>query len=131
VTTGDPQKTILVIDDSDDFREIFSTQLSGAGYRVETASNGKDGIEKIKALKPDLVLLDVKMPDMDGEAVLTMIRRDPSISFINVVFTTSLGDAGDELTVEALAKKSGADGYIRKTDDLGKITALVANYLKK
>ena len=126
----DPAKLILVVDDMADFREIFSVKLSGAGYRIETAADGVEAIRKVKELKPDLVLLDVKMPGMSGEDVLAALRADPATNFTKIVFITSLGDPGEELTTESLAKKFGADGYIRKTEDLDKLVSLVAEYLK-
>ena len=127
----DLPKTILIVDDTPDFREIFSIKLSAAGYHIETAADGREAIQKVKDLRPDLVLLDVKMPGMGGEEVLTTLRADPATCFIKIVFTTSLGEPGEELAVEALSKKFGADGYIRKTEDLDKLVSLVAGYLAK
>lgn len=128
---NDPPKTILVVDDLPDIREIFSIKLTGAGYHIETAENGLEAIKKVKELRPDLVLLDVKMPGMSGEDVLAALRADPTTCFTKVIFTTNLGDPGQELAVEALSKKFGADGYIRKTEDLEKLVSLVAEYIKK
>jgi CheY-like chemotaxis protein len=128
---NDLPKTILIIDDTEAFREIFSIKLTAAGYHVETATNGEEGIKKVKELRPDLVLLDIKMPGMGGEEVLSAIRRDPSIGFTKIIFTTSLGDSVDNATDEVLAIKFGADGYIKKTDDLDSIVAVVGSYLKK
>lgn len=125
----DPQKTILIIDDTADFREIFSLKLSAAGYRVETAASGEEGIKKAGELKPDLILLDVKMPGMDGEEVLAKLRKDPATSYTKIIFTTSLGDPSDIATDEMLAKRSGADGYIRKTEDLDTFVSLVGGYI--
>ena len=125
----DIKKTILIIDDTADFREIFSTKLTTVGYRVETAADGREGLKKISELKPDLVLLDVKMPGMGGEEMLAALRADPAIRFTKVIFTTSLGDPSDGTTDEVLAKKSGADGYIRKGEDLDAFVTLVTNYL--
>lgn len=131
LTSTDPQKTILIVDDMADFREIFSVKLTEAGYRVETATNGEEGIKKVKELRPDLVLLDIKMPGMGGEEVLAALRKDPATSFTKVIFTTSLGDPADGPADEELAKKFGADGYIQKSDDLGTLASLVAGYLKQ
>jgi CheY-like chemotaxis protein len=124
----DLSKTILIIDDGADFREIFSVKLTAAGYHIETAESGAEGIKKVKECKPDMVLLDVKMPGISGEDVLSALRRDPETSFIKIIFTTSLGDATDLETDIALAKKFGADGYIKKTDDLDSLVAIVGSY---
>lgn len=125
----DQPGTILIVDDTADFREIFSVKLAALGYHVETAASGEEGIKKIKALRPTLVLLDIKMPGMGGEEALAAIRQDPAIASTKVVFTTNLGDPSDPETDEALAKRFGADGYIRKTDDLDAITAAVTSYI--
>ncbi len=124
-------KTILIIDDSADFREIFSMKLGAAGYHIETAASGEEGINKVQELKPDLVLLDVKMPGTTGEEVLATLRKDPKTLYTKIIFLTSLGDQGDAETDEALAKRFGADGYIKKTEDLDTLVATVDSYLKK
>ena len=58
------QKLILIVDDEPDFLEIFGTKLTTSGFRVETAGNGEEGFKKAKSIKPDLVLMDVKMPGL-------------------------------------------------------------------
>ena len=73
---AEPRRRILVIDDSDDIREFFEVVLGDAGYDVITASCGEEGYEKTKALSPDLILLDLIMPGMDGLEFLTRIRSD-------------------------------------------------------
>jgi CheY-like chemotaxis protein len=126
---NEPQKLILIVDDMAEFREIFSVKLTAAGYRTETASDGPEGIKKVRELKPNLVLLDIKMPGMGGEEVLATLRKDPATAFIKIVFVTSLGDPNDAGTDEVLAKKFGADGYIKKTDDLNDLVSHVKSYL--
>ncbi len=124
-------KTILIIDDEANFREIFSTKLASAGHRIETAGGGEEGVKKVKELQPDLVLLDEKMPDMDGGEVLMKLRQDLSTSRIKVVFLTNLGDPRDGGTDDRLAAQFGADGYIKKTEDLDHLVVLVNEFLKK
>lgn len=121
-------KTVLIIDDEANFREIFSATLTAAGYHTETANGGEEGVKKVKELRPDLVLLDIKMPGMTGEEVLATLRRDPTTSFTKVIFTTSVGDPSDIETDTALAEKFGADGYINKAEDLKKFVELVNSY---
>jgi CheY-like chemotaxis protein len=127
----DPQKTILIIDDEADFREIFSIKLAAAGYHIETASDGEEGIKKVRELRPDLVLLDVKMPGIGGEEVVSRLRGDPATSFTKIIFTTNFGDPNDVGTSEALAKKFGADGFIQKTENIDTLAALVDSYIKR
>jgi len=97
------QPLILIVDDEPDFRDIFKIKLSAGGMRVETAANGKEGIEKAKQLKPDLVLMDVNMPIMDGAHALMELQKDPETKNIKVVFLTSLGDPRQEM--QALNRK--------------------------
>src|SRR3989344_9332689 len=122
------QPLILIVDDELSFLEIFRAKLSEAGFRVETASSGREGIEKAKTLKPNLILLDVKMPEISGAEVLFKIKEDPAIKDIDVVFLTNFGAPRAEIAetqdVEVkFSKESGAKGYLRKTDDLDLIVA--------
>lgn len=111
---------ILVVDDEVAFREIFTTKLAADGFRVETAENGQVCVEKAKALKPNLILMDVKMPIMDGPTALLKLRDNPETKDIKVVFLTSLGDPRLEMQEmnTKFSQDFGAQGYLRKTDDL-------------
>lgn len=111
---------VLVVDDEPDFREIFSTKLSSEGFHVETAENGEAGLKKIKTLKPALVLMDVKMPVMDGATAVLKMRADPEIKDTKVAFLTSLGDPRLEMTEinKRFSEEFGAQGFLKKTDDL-------------
>ena len=125
------QKLILIVDDEPDFLEIFGAKLSAAGFRIETAANGEEGYQKAKALKPDLVLLDVKMPVLDGASALLKMREDPDTKNITVLFLTSLIDPKTELEEmhQKISQEMGAQGYIRKTTDLGNLVETVKRYL--
>jgi CheY-like chemotaxis protein len=114
------QKLILIVDDEVAFREIFSTKLSADGFRVETAENGQIGIEKAKALKPDLILMDVKMPVMDGATALLKLRDDPETKNIKVAFLSNLKDPWPQTAPSRndLAKSLGMEDFIDKTEDL-------------
>jgi len=121
---------ILVVDDEADFREILSVKLASVGFHVETAENGQEGIEKAKRLKPKLVLMDVKMPVMDGAMAALVLREDPETRAIKVVFLTSLGDP--RLDMEDIDRKfsamAGAVQYIKKTDNLENIAEQVKQF---
>jgi CheY-like chemotaxis protein len=123
---------ILVVDDEESFREIFSMKLSADGFRVETAENGEVAIQKTKALKPDLVLMDVRMPVMDGPAAVLKLRDDPETKDVKVAFLTSLGDPRLEMQEmnSKIAQDFGVQGYIRKTDDLDLLHDRVIAFLK-
>ena len=83
-------KTILVVDDSEICREFMVTLLLNDGYKVLTAKNGKEGYNLCKQHKPDAVILDILMPDMDGDEVAAAIKNDPRISNTPVIFISAM-----------------------------------------
>ena len=126
------QPLILIIDDDPAFLEIFGTKLSTSGFRIETAGGGEEGIKKVKSLCPDLVLLDMKMPRMDGAETLSVLKENPETKDIKVVFLTSLGDpwAESQTLSKKFSKEAGALGYIKKTEDLETLVEKVRGYLQ-
>lgn len=127
------QPFILVVDDEPDFREIFSAKLSAAGFRVETAENGEAGVAKMMNQAPDLVLMDVKMPVMDGPTAVLKMRDDPRLKNVKVAFLTSLGDPRMEMQEinRKFAQDFGAQGYFKKTDALDTLVDSVKQILAK
>lgn len=123
---------ILIIDDSKDFLEIFSMKLTQAGYEVATAPSGAAGIEQAKKLTPDLILLDVEMPGMNGVETLAKLKGDSSTAAIKTVFLTNYGEPTKDATWidEKFAREAGAMDYIKKSEDLGKIVDEVKRVLK-
>jgi CheY-like chemotaxis protein len=126
------QPLVLIVDDDPNFREIFSVKLTAAGFRVETAENGQMGIEKARAIKPALVLMDVKMPVMDGATAVIKLREDEATKNIKVAFLTSLGDPRTEIQEVNVrfSEEFGAQGYLKKTDDLDFLVNKVREFLK-
>ncbi len=122
---------ILVVDDEGYFREIFSTKLLAAGYNVETAENGVEAISKVALLKPDLVMMDVRMPEMDGVQAVMKLKEDPATKDTKIVFLTSFGESEEALQAVNVkfAKDIGAIGYIKKSEDLDTMAAKVKEYL--
>jgi CheY-like chemotaxis protein len=90
-------KTILIADDNDDLRTMISFQLQQQGYRVIAVSDGQKAVEKARQEKPDLILLDIMMPGVDGTEAGEMLKSDHVTSHIPVIFLTSLIQ-GDEPT---------------------------------
>lgn len=123
---------ILMIDDEQDFREILCTKLQRAGFDTAEASNGEEGISKIKETKPDLILLDLKMPVMNGAEAILEIKSDPATKNFKIVFLTNYGEAQKEMAGlnEKFAKEVGAFSYIRKTDDLDGIVERIKNIFR-
>lgn len=125
VMPGDIKKRILIIDDSEYHLEVIASQLAAEGYQVDTALDGQTGIEKTRQNIPDLVLLDVVMPGLDGYEVCRRLKEDERFRFIPVVLITALGDAYDK--VKGL--ESGADDFLVKpintVEMLARIKALL------
>jgi len=101
---------ILVVDDEPDLTDIILTFLEGAGYQVTTENSSVKAIEKAKFWKPNLVLLDITMPVMDGYAVCQELKKDPKTADIPVVFLTGK-DPNDD---NQRSFKVGADLFIKK-----------------
>ena len=90
------KQRILIVDDEDDVLSVLEKGLTGKGYLVATASNGKDAIMLARSKQPDLILLDILMPDMDGTEVAGKLREDPKTKDIPVMFLTCLYTKGEE-----------------------------------
>ena len=101
---------ILLVDDEPDILEFLSYNLIKEGYEVFTASDGAEGIKKAKIEKPDLILLDIMMPEMDGIEACTEIRKVDSLKNILIVFLTARTEEFSQLA----GYDAGADDYITK-----------------
>jgi CheY-like chemotaxis protein len=106
-----PTQTILVIDDEPDILKVTSIRLRKLGYNVLTAVDGKQGLDVIRSEIPDLVLLDMVMPFMNGAEVCERVRNDNALKHIPIILFTASGTAA--VTDEKI-KKLGADDYIIK-----------------
>ena len=91
------QPTLLLVDDSIDDLRVLVSMLRSAGYRLIVASNGRDGYNRAMAFKPDLILLDVRMPQMDGFSVCRVLKATPATAAIPVIFLTAANDVEDRL----------------------------------
>lgn len=113
------QKTILIIDDDPDIVQTIQANLIIDGYGVAAAYNGQDGIAMAEKINPDLVLLDLNLPDLDGVAVCGILRN--KFDFPIIMLT-----ARDSLSDKVLGLKSGADDYIVKPFDFLELSARIA-----
>ena len=104
------KRIILLVDDDPDIREFISFNLDKEGFKVETAKNGAEGVELCKKHKPDLVLLDVMMPGMDGIEACELIRATPEIANTLIAFLSARGEDYSQVA----GFESGADDYITK-----------------
>lgn len=101
---------VLIVDDEKDILEFLSYNLEKEGFIVHTALNGKSAIEKAKKYKPDLIILDVMMPEMDGITTCQEIRSIPEISNTLILFLTARSEEYSEL----VGFDAGADDYVAK-----------------
>lgn len=121
------KKKILIIDDTELMVKLISDILSRAGYEVVSASNGIDGINKVRTEKPDLVILDVVMPEMDGFEACKILREDESNNLMPIIILTAQDAEDDKL--EGL--ELGADDYITKPFNPRELVSRVNNTLKR
>ena len=121
------QKFILIVDDEPAFREIFSTKLAADGFRVETAENGQIGIKKAKTLKPDLILMDMSLPIIDGWEATRRIKSDPDSKHIFIIGLTAHAMVGDR----EQAIKAGCDDYATKPVDFEKLIESIDRLVKR
>ncbi|MEY2980418.1 MAG: response regulator [Planctomycetota bacterium] len=118
------ERTVLIIEDEKLI--IVSTQmvLEAAGFRVESAVNGEEGIQKAKSMRPDLVLLDIMMPGIDGWETLTRLKRDPETSGIPVIIFT----AREHARGHQKSSEMGAADYFRKPFEPDELIELVEKH---
>lgn len=103
-------KHILIVEDEPDIREAVTEAMEEAGFRVSVAENGSIGLTKAIEEKPDLILLDIVMPIMDGHETLKKLRQDPWGKSVKVVMLTSM----DDVSNIGSAHESSINGYIIK-----------------
>jgi twitching motility two-component system response regulator PilH len=123
--TGPSRGTVLVIDDSPTETRIFVTTLTRAGYRVETAPDGEQGVELARRIRPDLILMDVIMPVLNGFQATRMLHRDAATADIPVVMVTTK----DQPTDRTWGLRQGAVEYLVKPVDPAELVQRVTAIL--
>jgi CheY-like chemotaxis protein len=103
-------KTVLLVEDNEDNRIVYSTILQHFGYRVMEALNGEEGIAKARAEKPDLILMDISIPVIDGWEATQVLKRDPETRSIPIVALTAHALVSDR----EKAMEVGCDSYLAK-----------------
>lgn len=120
-------KTILLIEDNDAIRENTAEILELTGYTVQTAENGKIGVEKALATKPDLVICDIMMPVLDGYGVLHIFNKNPQLAGVPFIFLT----AKTERTDFRKGMELGADDYLTKPFDESELLSAIEGRLNR
>lgn len=121
-----PEK-VLIIDDNDKNRLLMVDVLKYQGYEIIEATNGEEGIRMAKENRPDLILMDIHMPVMDGYKAIKILKDDPATKKIKIIAVTSFAMKGDR----EKALSSGADDYIPKPIDTRKLPEIVKRLLRK
>ena len=103
-------KRILVVEDQEDLRGILRDLLTGSGYAVAETADGREGVAKAKAERPDLILMDIQLPIVDGYEATRQIKADANLVRTPVIAVSSFAMKGDE----DKARASGCDGYVTK-----------------
>ena len=116
--------SVLIVEDDPNIRELLQMYLEKDGYAVTLANDGGQGLEKFRSIKPDLVLLDVMMPVMDGWAVCRAIRAE---SQTPIIMLTAKGELDDKVT----GLKSGADDYVTKPFEMREVLARIEAVLRR
>jgi len=118
---------ILVVDDEKDIRNLLRQVLEHAGYQVETAANGREALEMVERSLPDLMLLDIMMPELDGWEVCRQVKSKQKTKHLPVILLTVRNQPLDKIVGTEVV---GADDYITKPFDLDDLLARVEQRLK-
>ena len=117
--------TILLVDDEQKILDLIGLRLKYLGYRVITAANGEDALSSVEEHRPDLILLDVMMPGLDGLTVCSRLKKSETFGTIPIVMLTARSDAEDVNK----AMTAGADDYVVKPYDPAVLQAKVQRYV--
>jgi twitching motility two-component system response regulator PilH len=115
-------KKVLIVDDSPTERHVLNEMLTKAGFEVITSDNGEDAIAKAKSERPDVILMDVVMPGLNGFQATRAISRDPETKAIPIIICTSKAQETDKIW----GMRQGARGYIVKPIDRDELLAKIA-----
>jgi len=118
-------KKILIVEDNEKNRLLIKDILLYHGYEVIEAENGKEGVRMAKGYLPDLILMDIQMPVMDGFTAIKMLKDDPATKNIKIIALTSFAMKGDRGSIMG----AGFDDYIAKPFDTRKLPGMVKRYV--
>ena len=119
-------KRILVVEDQPDNRQILRDLLGNAGYELTEAENGEQALSAVAAQRPDLILMDIQLPIMDGYEATRRIKADPALQAIPIIVVTSYALGGDE----SKARQAGCDAYVTTQFSPRQLLATIRDYLK-
>lgn len=117
-------KKILFVDDETDLLKVLSMRLRKDGYEVFGAADGGEALEMARSKEPDLILLDVHLPVMNGDAVARILKKDGKAKTIPIILISA-----DVATLEAKFKECGADGYLTKPIETRDLEDMIKKYM--
>ncbi len=123
----DRPRTVLLVEDNPHNRKIFSAMLSHDGYRVLEAEDGQKALDQVAADPPDIILMDLSIPVIDGWECTRRLKSDPRTSHIPIIALTAHAMRGDE----ERARQAGCDDYLSKPVSPKKVVEVVRSYLKR
>lgn len=124
---------ILIVDDEHEFLEIVSTKLAASGFDPVAAFNAKEAVEAATKLRPDLILMDIRMPGETGTDAALTLKQNPATKDLHIAFLSSLKDPWPKTLEDRdkISKELGMDDFIDKTADLNVIVGRVRELLAK
>ncbi len=118
---------VIIIEDEVTLARNLAEKLRGDGFSVITAADGEDGLDKIRSERPDLIILDIMLPRLDGLSICRIVRHDASTAHIPIIMLTARGTEVDKI----VGLESGADDYIVKPFSLGEFLARVRAVMRR
>lgn len=118
-------KTVLFVDDSQDTREMYAVRLRGEGYRVIEAGDGRTGVDVAIAERPDLIFMNLALPEVDGLTAIALLREDPRTATIPIIALTGF----DEESARDQAEEAGCSGFIEKPLEPSRLAEEVRQWL--
>ena len=118
-------RTVLVVEDQEDNRRILRDLLLSAGYEFREALTGEDGVRFAEECRPDLILMDIQLPGVDGYEATRRIKANPTLRAIPIIAVTSYALSGDAVK----AKEAGCDGYVTKPFSPRALLVKIREYL--
>lgn len=118
-------KRILVIEDQEDNRQIVRDLVTASGYELVEATTGEEGLESAARERPDLILMDIQLPVLDGYEATRRIKSDPALQHIPIIAVTSFALSGDEVKT----REAGCDGYVAKPFSPRQLLAKIKEFI--
>jgi len=120
------QRNLLIVDDDPNIRELLAVNLAAAGYGITTAADGSEALSRVRERRPDCIILDIMMPEIDGWEFCKSIRDDPELYDTKIVMLTAKGTEKDKMIGRDIFK---ADEYMTKPFDVDELQKVIERLL--